>query len=294
VRILRVNYKGVEPSARFDDSASQEAVSGQIDTIRVIFTFSNEWKQYEKITAVFAGNGQSAGIILDDTMECFVPPFATKKAGYFLVGCFANSKTDKGLVRYPGRNATVKTTTGASVSAVHPDEETVTAYEQLLDRLVLSEENLHEATENANTAANGANYAASNANSAAARANSAISNAQVAADRANKAAERAENIAPGGEGNSGKLLYVDNAGNVAHLQLGTGLEIVNGRLCIIGTVTPDEPDNPDEPTGAISFAQTDENTVTVSGVVFEQQADGTVLWRGATFTPGEENSVVIK
>lgn len=109
-------------------------------------------------------------------------------------------------------------------------------------------------------------------------------------------------ITPGIE-NAGKLLYVDESGNVAYLQLGTGLEIVDGRLCIIGTVTPDEPDEPDEPdtpvepddpAEAITFTQTGEHSVTVRGVVFEQQEDGTVLWRGATFTPGEENSVVIK
>lgn len=94
-------------------------------------------------------------------------------------------------------------------------------------------------------------------------------------------------ITPGIE-NAGKLLYVDDAGNGAFLQLGDGLEIVNGRLCITGTVTPDEPAE------AIAFEQTGENSVAVSGVVFEQQEDGTVLWRGATFTPGEENSVVIK
>ena len=51
-------------------------------------------------------------------------------------------------------------------------------------------------------------------------------------------------ITPGIE-NKGKLLYVDDSGNVAYLQLGTGLEIINGRLCIIGTVTPDEPVEPD-------------------------------------------------
>lgn len=93
-----------------------------------------------------------------------------------------------------------------------------------------------------------------------------------------------------GKENAGKLLYVGADGNVALLQLGTGLEIVNGRLCIIGTVTPDEPDEPAE---AITFTQTNENTVAVSGVVFEQQADGTVLWRGATFNPGDGNTVII-
>ena len=94
-------------------------------------------------------------------------------------------------------------------------------------------------------------------------------------------------ITPGVE-NAGKLLYVDADGNGSFLQLGTGLEIINGRLCITGTVTPDEPAE------AITFTQTGENSVTVSGVVFAQQEDGTVLWRGATFTPGKENSVVIK
>lgn len=93
-----------------------------------------------------------------------------------------------------------------------------------------------------------------------------------------------------GKENAGKLLYVGADGNVALLQLGTGLEIVNGRLCIIGTVTPDEPDEPAE---AITFTQTNENTVAVSGVMFEQQADGTVLWRGATFNPGDGNTVII-
>lgn len=58
--------------------------------------------------------------------------------------------------------------------------------------------------------------------------------------------------------------------------------------------TPDVPDEPDEPAEAVTFAQTGENSVTVSGVVFEQQEEGTVLWRGATFTPGEGNKVVIK
>lgn len=103
-------------------------------------------------------------------------------------------------------------------------------------------------------------------------------------------------VTPGVE-NTGKLLYVDESGNVSFLQLGDGLEIRNGRLCITGTVTPDEPDTPvepDEPAETITFTQTGENSVEVSGVVFEQQEDGTVLWRGATFTPGEENSVVIK
>lgn len=109
-------------------------------------------------------------------------------------------------------------------------------------------------------------------------------------------------VTPGVE-NTGKLLYVDESGNGSFLQLGDGLEIVNGRLCITGTVTPDEPDEPyepdtpvepDDPAETITFTQTGENSVAVSGVVFEQQEDGTVLWRGATFTPGEENSVVIK
>ena len=105
-------------------------------------------------------------------------------------------------------------------------------------------------------------------------------------------------ITPGIE-NAGKLLYVEDDGNVAFLQLGAGLEILNGRLCIIGTVTPDEPDvpdepdDPDEPAEAITFTQTGENSVTVIGVVFERQEDGTVLWRGATFAPGEGNTVII-
>lgn len=46
-----------------------------------------------------------------------------------------------------------------------------------------------------------------------------------------------------GEENKGKLSYVDDTGNVAYLQLGDGLEIVDGRLCIIGTITPDKPDS---------------------------------------------------
>lgn len=103
-----------------------------------------------------------------------------------------------------------------------------------------------------------------------------------------------ETITPGIE-NAGKLLYVDESGNEAFLQLGDGLEIVNGRLCITGTVTPDEPDTPvepDEPAEPITFAQTGENSVTVSGVVFEQ-SDGTVLWRGATFASGDDNTVII-
>lgn len=94
-------------------------------------------------------------------------------------------------------------------------------------------------------------------------------------------------ITPGVE-NAGKLLYVDADGNGSFLQLGTGLEIINGRLCITGTVTPGEP------AGAITFTQTGENAVTVSGVAFEQQEDGTVLWRGATFASGDGNAVEIK
>lgn len=316
MRVINVVYSGTRCRA------VHNGVSDQIRTLRAEFVFSSDWEAYPEKTAVFISAGKKVSAILDKNNTCNVP-MEVSNPGILEIGVFGVAKTEDGEIkRYPGEYTRVFLPTGASPDgSMEPSEEDVTAYEQMLAEMREATGEADDAAAKANIAGNGANYAASNANSAAARANSAISNAQVAAnnansaadnansaadnanqeawnaqvaaDRANEAAERAENIVPGGAGNSGKLLYVDSAGNVAHLQLGTGLEIVNGRLCIIGTVTPDEPDNPDEPTGAISFAQTDENTVTVSGVVFEPKADGTVLWRGATFTPGEGNTVII-
>jgi phage tail P2-like protein len=61
-----------------------------------------------------------------------------------------------------------------------------------------------------------------------------------------------------------------------------------------GGVTPDTPDEPINPSETIIFEQAGEENVTVSGTAFEKQDEKTVLWRGAIFTPGEGNTVMIK
>lgn len=89
-----------------------------------------------------------------------------------------------------------------------------------------------------------------------------------------------------GENYAGQLLAVGADGSVHPLQLGDGLEIVDGVLRVTYTPAPDEPE-------IVAFVQQDDGSVLMEGVTFVQQDDGSILWDGATFTMQDDGSVLI-
>ena len=104
-------------------------------------------------------------------------------------------------------------------------------------------------------------------------------------------ANSVDSVTPGVE-NAGKLLYVDAYGNGSFLQLGDGLEIVNGRLCIIGTVTP-------ESAGDLIVADDGDGNVTIvskGGASITDDGNGNVTivsTGGVSITDDENGNVVI-
>lgn len=112
-----------------------------------------------------------------------------------------------------------------------------------------------------------------------------------AAVRAEEAAKRAEAAEGGGVAfgpeNVGQLLYVGADGKAAPLQLGEGLEIVEGVLRVTYQPGPDVPADK-----SIIFSQQENGDVLMPGVTFVQQTDGSVLWYGANFAM-RENDVLI-
>lgn len=89
-----------------------------------------------------------------------------------------------------------------------------------------------------------------------------------------------------GDAYAGQLLAVGADGSVHPLQLGDGLEIVDGVLRVTYTPAPDEPE-------IVAFVQQDDGSVLMEGVTFVQQDDGSILWDGATFTMQDDGSVLI-
>jgi hypothetical protein len=265
VTTIKIHYDKRTPQV----VEEEEVVSGQRETISILFDFSAEWNNFPIKTAVFTSVAAKKSRQLDDSGMVDIPEEVIIN-GVRNFEVSVSGVTEEGnckIHRYNGKPVKFAVTRGGEI----PGNDTAgnckpSAYEQLLIR-VNSKLDANQGVENAGRA-------------------------MVVGD---DGILRPGDYAGGGGGaitpgieNAGKLLYVDESGNGAFLQLGDGLEIRNGRLCIVGTVTPDEPAE------AIAFEQTGENSVAVSGVVFEQQEDGTVLWGGATFTPGEENTVVIK
>lgn len=233
----------------------EEVVSGQRQTIAIQFDFSPEWSEFPEKTAVFTSVAAKKSYMLDEDGKVDIPEeVIINGVREFSVSVFGVREGENGEIpRYNGKPTKFSVTRGGDLPG---NDTTSDGKPTAYEQLLYKFEVVNSKVVNKLDAFQG-------------------------------------------EDNAGKLLYVDGSGNVAYLQLGTGLEIVDGRLCIIGTVTPDEPDEPDEPDTpvepdeAITFAQTGENRVAVSGVVFEQQENGTVLWRGTTFAPGEGNTVII-
>lgn len=114
--------------------------------------------------------------------------------------------------------------------------------------------------------------------------------AEEAARDAAAAADRAESAGGGldfGPENAGQLLYVGADGKAIPLQLGDGLEIVDGMLRVTYQPGPDVPADK-----SIVFAQQENGDVLMSGVTFVQQPDGAVLWHGADLTMRDDGVLI--
>lgn len=102
-----------------------------------------------------------------------------------------------------------------------------------------------------------------------------------------EALRRAEELIAFGAEYAGQILAVGADGSITPLQLGEGLEIVDGVLRVTYTPAPDEPE-------IVAFVQEDDGSVLMQGTEFVQRDDGSTLWAGAEFAQQEDGSVLIK
>lgn len=95
------------------------------------------------------------------------------------------------------------------------------------------------------------------------------------------AADEVKSMLDYGEDDSGNLVYIGQNGRLVPLELGAGLEIVDGMIHV--TVGNEN----------VTFVEQADGTIWVKGVTFVEQNDGTILWSGATFTEQADGSYLI-
>lgn len=86
--------------------------TGQIGTIKLNFSYSDEWNEYPQKIAILKRRDRSVRVdIIDD--ECSIPPELLIEAGDLLVGVCGLD--DDGIIQYAGEFARIEVSHGASV-----------------------------------------------------------------------------------------------------------------------------------------------------------------------------------
>lgn len=104
--------------------------SGDINTDRIIFTFSNHWNGYTKTAVVYRSEEEVYQLLLDDKNSCFIPKEVLSRDGNICIGVYGvkgNQALTSQVLRYRIRN-------GAISDQLVIDNPTLTIYEQIVSQ----------------------------------------------------------------------------------------------------------------------------------------------------------------
>ena len=137
--------------------------SGMVNAVQVVFSFSDEWDEFNKV-AVFSNGNTSVDVSLDDEESCYIPHEVLTDAGKEVsVGVYGCKGLGDDYVAIPTRKCSLgKIIEGTDPSGEEPTEPTPTAYDELriivkdlqensitkkeLDAHVENQENPHKVT----------------------------------------------------------------------------------------------------------------------------------------------------
>lgn len=121
--------------------------SGDVNTDRVYFDFSEEWNNFTKIAVFFRDKGVTYyHDLLDENVEAVIPKEVLQDEGYFYFGVTGVNKDDdtqlltSQIIKY-------RVVKGAVTDAVKPPEITPTDYEQLVAQMTKLGQIFNYATE---------------------------------------------------------------------------------------------------------------------------------------------------